>query len=58
MSDLQPVMLQEITIRLIFHPEFEHPIVQIETDGDDTLVQQLGLLELAKDTVLRTAMEE
>ena len=58
MSGLESVVLQEITVRLIIHPEMEHPIVEILTDGDDTLVHQLGLLEFAKDTVIRTAMGE
>jgi hypothetical protein len=57
-SDLQPVVLQEITVRLLLHPEMEHPIVEVLTDDDDTLVHQLGLLEFAKDTVIRTAMGE
>jgi hypothetical protein len=57
MSEPQTVVLQEITIRLLLHPEMEHPIVEVQTD-DDTLVSQLGLLEFAKDTVIRTAMGE
>jgi hypothetical protein len=55
-SDLQPVVLQEITVRLLLHPEMEHPIVEVLTDDDDTLVHQLRLLEFAKDSVIRTAM--
>jgi hypothetical protein len=58
MSDLQPVVLQELTVRLILHPEFEHPVVQVETKDGDPLIQQLGLLEFAKDTVIRQAMGE
>jgi hypothetical protein len=58
MSALQPVVLSELTVRLVIHPEFEHPIVQVETDDNDTLVQQLGLLEFAKDSVIRQAMGE
>jgi hypothetical protein len=58
MSALEPVVLQAITIRLLLHPEMEHPIVEVLTEDGDTLVNQLGLLEFAKDTVIRTAMGE
>jgi hypothetical protein len=58
MSDCLPVVLQEITVRLVLHPEMEHPVVQVETDDSDTLLQQLGLLEFAKDSVIRQAMGE
>ena len=56
MSDLQPVVLHEITIRLILTEDQENPVVEVLVDDDASLVEQLGLLEFAKDTVIRTAM--
>ena len=58
MSDLQPVVFQEITIRLLLVPDRESPVVEVLVDDDVSLVQQLGLLEFAKDSVIRQAMGE
>jgi hypothetical protein len=58
MSDLQPVVLQEIRIRQIMVEDRNSPVVEVLMDDDASLVQQLGLLEFAKDTVIRTARGE
>lgn len=52
------VVLQEITIRMVLLEEFDSPMVQVLGGDDDSLVTQLGLLELAKDTLIRGAMGE
>lgn len=56
MSDLQHVVLHEIIIRQVMVEDRPHPIVELISDDDDPLVLQLGLLELAKDTIIRNAM--
>lgn len=56
MSDTLPVVLHEIIIRQIMSEDNPHPMVEILSDDDDSLVERLGLLELAKDTIIRGAM--
>ena len=56
MSDFEPVVLHEIIIRQIMVEGNPHPLVEILSDDDDSLVARLGLLELAKDTIIRGAM--
>ena len=41
-----------------FLDEDGHPMNGFETEGAPDLVTQLGMLELAKDTAIRTAMGE
>lgn len=54
MDDL-PVTTITITRSLTPHGD---DITAVHVDGDNTLVTLLGLLELAKDTLIRDAMND
>jgi hypothetical protein len=58
-DDLQPVVLQELTIQLCMSEDQPNPYVHLHISDDDaSLISLLGLLEFTKDSIIRERMGE